>query len=86
MFVNLDKPIVHPYNNKRSFFIYYTIKRAMTEPENRKEFRRNKIKNSNKSKTELSDEQRFLKKSKKRLKQQIEDTRSEEVWEDWENQ
>lgn len=56
----------------------------MTDPDSRKEFRRNKIKNNHKGKMEFSDEQKFVKKAKHQHKKHIEDMRAEEVWEDWE--
>lgn len=58
----------------------------MTDSDNRKEFRRNKLKfNNQKFKPELSEEQKFLNKSKKRFKKHIEDIRSDETWEEWED-
>lgn len=58
----------------------------MTDSDNRKEFRRNKLKfNNQKFKPELSEEQKFLNKSKKKLKKHIEDIRSDEAWEEWED-
>ena len=56
----------------------------MIEPENRKDSRRKSLQNSFRPKSEISEEQKFLKKSKKELKKKIEDTRAEEAWEDWE--
>lgn len=56
----------------------------MTDSDNRKEFRRNKIKNNCKNKSEFSDEQKFIKRSKHQHKREIEDMRADEVWEDWE--
>ena len=44
----------------------------MTDPDSRKEFRRNKLKNSTKEKSEFSDEQRFIKRSKHKYKRDIE--------------
>lgn len=61
----------------------------MTEDFDR-EFRKSKKKNNitkNKQKDtyDFSDEQRFMSKSKKAFKHRIEDMRSEELWEDWED-
>lgn len=57
----------------------------MHDSDNRKDFRRQKFFNKNLPKKEkISEEQRFLSKSKKQKKQQIEDLREEELWEDWE--
>ncbi len=57
----------------------------MTEPDNKKDLRRQKLAENSK-KEKISDEQRFLSKSKKQLKKQKEDMRAEELWEDWENE
>lgn len=56
----------------------------MKDPENRKDSRRKNLQNNFRSKQEVSEEQRFLNKSKKQLKKKIEDTRADEAWEDWE--
>lgn len=61
----------------------------MTDDSDR-ELRKNKKKNNiNKNKNkhfyDFSDEQKFITKSKKQFKHRIEDMRSEELWEDWEN-
>jgi|688.fasta_scaffold05897_11 hypothetical protein len=59
----------------------------MHDQDNRKDFRRQKFVNKNLPKREkISDEQRFLSKSKKEKKQKIEDLREEELWEDWNNE
>lgn len=59
----------------------------MNDPNDRKDERRQKfISNKNTKKYDLSEEQRFLSKSKKQRKRKIEDIREEEIWEDWENQ
>lgn len=55
----------------------------MTDSDNRKEYRRKKLQNQYR-KPEVSEEQKFINKSKKNFKRQVEDLRSEEVWEDWE--
>lgn len=54
-----------------------------------RENRKNKNKNSfagNKKKnySDISDEQKFVYKSKKELKHKIEDMRENELWEEWE--
>lgn len=54
-----------------------------------RESRKNKNKNSfagNKKKnySDISDEQKFVYKSKKELKHKIEDMRENELWEEWE--
>lgn len=56
----------------------------MKDPENRKDSRRKNLQNNFRSKQEVSEEQKFLNKTKKQLKKRIEDTRAEEAWEDWE--
>lgn len=58
----------------------------MTEPENKKDLRRKKLCESPPKKEKISEEQRFLSKSKKQFKKQIEDMRAEELWDDWENE
>lgn len=57
----------------------------MIDPENKKEQRRQKLSDTHK-KEKISEEQRFVSKSKKQFKKQIEDMRAEELWEDWENE
>jgi|LakMenE18May11ns_1017448.scaffolds.fasta_scaffold9852260_2 hypothetical protein len=57
----------------------------MTEPENKKDLRRQKLSENNK-REKVSEEQRFLSKTKKQLKKQKEDMRADELWEDWENE
>ena len=57
----------------------------MTEPDNKKDQRRQKISEAYK-KEKVSEEQRFLSKSKKQFKRQLEDIKAEELWEDWENE
>lgn len=59
----------------------------MNSPEyNRKDQRRQKFvsKNNTPKKDVISEEQRFLSKSKKQIKRRIEDIRGDELWEDWE--
>jgi len=57
----------------------------MTEDFDR-ESRKNKNKKNNISKShyEISDEQKFISKSKKAFKNKINDIRGDELWEDWE--
>lgn len=42
-------------------------------------------KSKHKNFSEISEEQRFISKSKKAFKHKIEDIRSDELWEDWED-
>lgn len=53
---------------------------------NNKDLRRQKFADKTYKKHQVSDEQRFVSKSKKRFKKQIEEMREEELWEDWENE
>lgn len=55
----------------------------MSEPEN-KDLRRQKFVDKNYKKERISEEQRFISKSKKQFKKKIEEIREEELWEDWE--
>lgn len=57
----------------------------MNDPENRKDFRRQKLSKNHLKKEKVSEEQRFLSRSKKEKKQKMEELREEELWEDWEN-
>lgn len=57
----------------------------MNNPENRKDQRRQKFLSKFNKKNELSEEQRFVSKSKKELKKKLEDIRGDELWEDWDN-
>ena len=57
----------------------------MQDSEDRKDNRRRNILNKNLKKEQISEEQRFLSKAKKQKKQQIEELREEELWDDWEN-
>lgn len=57
----------------------------MNDPDNRKDYRRQKLSKNNLKKEKISEEQRFLSKSKKQKKQELEDLRQEEMWEDWED-
>ncbi|MFM7796015.1 MAG: hypothetical protein ACKO7N_04555 [Candidatus Nitrosotenuis sp.] len=52
----------------------------------KKDLRRQKLANSQYKKEKVSEEQRFISKSKKQLKKQVEDMRAEELWEDWEDE
>jgi len=56
----------------------------MIDPENRKDQRRRKLQDGNFKRYDISEEQKFVTKSKKQLKKKIEDISSEEKWEDWE--
>lgn len=50
----------------------------------RKDLRRQNIQGKNLKKQQISEEQRFLSKSKSQLKKKKEHIREEELWEDWE--
>lgn len=53
---------------------------------NNKDLRRQKFFSKNSPKRDsVSEEQRFISKSKKQLKKKMEDIRGEELWEDWED-
>lgn len=60
----------------------------MTEPDNknRKENRKKNFLDKQKKHFDLSEEQRFLAKSKKAFKQRKLSIQEEESWEDWDNQ
>lgn len=51
----------------------------------KKDNRRQKL-SQNHKKEKISEEQRFVSKSKKRFKKEIEQIKAEELWEDWENE
>lgn len=55
----------------------------MSDPD-KKDLRRQKLADKNYKKHQVSDEQRFISKSKKQFKKNIEQIREEELWEDWE--
>jgi hypothetical protein len=59
----------------------------MNSPDNnKKDLRRQKFLSKSAPKRDsVSEEQRFLSKSKKQLKKKIEDIRGDELWEDWED-
>lgn len=57
----------------------------MHDSDNRKDNRRQNLSNKYYKKEKISEEQRFLSKSKKEKKQKIEHLREEELWEDWED-
>jgi hypothetical protein len=52
----------------------------------KKDLRRQKFVEKNHKKPQISDEQRFISKSKKQIKKRLEDIRGDELWEDWEEQ
>lgn len=53
--------------------------------QDKKDLRRQKqFINKTRQKPKVSDEQRYLHKSKKQLKNKIQETQAEELWEDWE--
>lgn len=51
----------------------------------KKDLRRQKLSETHK-KEKITEEQRFISKSKKQFKKQIEDMKADELWEDWENE
>lgn len=51
----------------------------------KKDLRRQKLADTHK-KEKITEEQRFVSKSKKQFKKQIEDMKADELWEDWENE
>jgi hypothetical protein len=55
----------------------------MSENE-KKDLRRQKFVDKNYKKPQVSEEQRFVSKSKKQFKKRIEDIREEELWGEWE--
>jgi hypothetical protein len=54
--------------------------------QDRKDIRRKNLADKTYSKPSISEEQRFISKSKKQLKKKIEDIKAEELWEDWEDE
>jgi hypothetical protein len=61
----------------------------MSDQDNNKDLRRQKFadkNHKNHKNHQISDEQRFISKSKKQFKKNIEEIRGEELWEDWENE
>lgn len=58
----------------------------MTNPDNKKDLRRQKLADRTYKKPQLSEEQKFISKSSKQHKRKIEDIRGDELWEDWENE
>lgn len=57
----------------------------MLDPD-KKDLRRQKFVDKTYKKPRISEEQRFVSKSKKQFKKKIEDIREEELWEDWDNE
>lgn len=57
----------------------------MTDPDKKKEQRRQKLA-ENQKKEKISDEQKFVSKSKKQFKRHVQDMKADELWEDWENE
>ena len=59
----------------------------MNAPENNKDIRRQKFlsKGDGLKRDNVSEEQKFLSRSKKQHKKRIEEIKSEELWEDWED-
>lgn len=61
---------------------------SMTDPDNRnrKESRKKSFLDKNRKHTDLSEEQKFISKSKKAFKQKKQFLQEEELWDDWDNQ
>ena len=57
----------------------------MLDPD-KKDLRRQKFADKTYKKPQVSDEQRFVSKTKKQFKKKIEDIREEELWDDWEQE
>jgi hypothetical protein len=57
----------------------------MLDPD-KKDLRRQKFVDKTYKKPRVSEEQRFVSKTKKQFKKKIEDIREEELWEDWDNE
>lgn len=51
----------------------------------RKEIAKKNFTNKKKRDKDISEEQRFISKTKKQFKSKIEDIRQEELWEDWDH-
>lgn len=51
----------------------------------RKSKKKSNLQHKNQPNYEISEEQKFLSKSKKAFKHRIEDIRGDELWEDWED-
>jgi hypothetical protein len=58
----------------------------MTEPDNQKDQRRQKIADKHYKKPLVSEEQRFVSKTKKQMKRKMQDIQADELWEEWENE
>lgn len=56
------------------------------DSDNSKDLRRQKLADKTYKKPMVSEEQRFVSKSKKQHKRKIQDMKAEELWEDWENE
>ena len=52
----------------------------------KKDIRRQKMAQNSTKKEQISEEQKFVSRSKKQFKKQIEDMKADELWEDWENE
>lgn len=57
----------------------------MNDPDNRKDYRRQKLNKNHLKKEKVSEEERFLSKAKKAKKQKIDEIREEELWQEWED-
>lgn len=56
------------------------------DSDNSKDVRRQKLADKTFKKPIVSEEQKFVSKSKKQHKRKIQDMKAEELWEDWENE
>ena len=56
------------------------------DSDNSKDLRRQKLVEKTYKKPTVSEEQRFISKSKKQHKRKTQDMKAEELWEDWENE
>jgi hypothetical protein len=56
----------------------------MNEPDNKKDFRRQKFLSNHFKKEKTPEEKRFQMKSKKEKREKVDILREEELWQDWE--
>lgn len=56
----------------------------MSDQDNKDIRRQKQFINKTRQKPKVSDEERYLSKSKKQLKNKIKEIQAEEIWEDWE--
>lgn len=58
----------------------------MSDPDKKDLRRQKQFINKTRQKPKVSEEERYLSKSKKQLKNKIKEIQAEEIWEDWENE